>query len=241
MLHIIDGRSNSEFPQPGQSEHDGLLQDNSANSQIVRLGQEAMARQRRGYDDWLAIAEALQFGRAQVMREVHSNEPRGSRYEKAIAEWLITNSFQEIDKGTRSRLLECLEHRVEIDKWRQRLTAAERFRFNHPNVVLRKWKASTVVPDPNAPAKVSPYAKLQAEHVETIERLHRAEEEIRRGGGDLWCARDTAKDIAAVMRANLRSVSQAEEVARALLALVKAERAQRKAMRSGVEELARGV
>src|SRR6516162_9544606 len=108
-----------------------------------------------------------------------------------MGDWLIANGFKEINKATRSQLLDCLKQRAEIEKWRSQLTDSERFKFNHPDTVLRKWKASTVVPDPNAPAKVSPYQKLQADHVETIERLHRAEEEIRRGGGDLWCARDT--------------------------------------------------
>jgi hypothetical protein len=200
---------------------DGLPQDNST-AEVVRLGQEAMARQRRGFDDWLAIGEALQFGRAQVMREAHTNEPRGSKYEKAMAEWLVANGFKEIDKGARSRLLECLEHRAEIEEWRRRLTAADRLRYNHPSAVLRKWKASTVAPNPSAPTKVSPYAKLQAELAEALERLHRAEQEIARGGGDLWGARD----IAQAMRAKLRSASQAEAVARELMRIAKAEEAQ---------------
>lgn len=224
-------KGSSEFGQPE------LSQDNPS-SEIVRLGQEAMARQRRIFDDWLAIAEALQFGRAQAMRDVHTNEPRGACYEKAMADWLIANGFKEIDKGARSRLLKCLEHRVEIEKWRLRLTDAERFRYNHPNVVLRKWKASTVVPNANAaPSRVSAYAKLQTEHAQALDRLHRAEREIERGGGDLWTRDDTAQDIAKTMRANLKSAAQAEHVARALLALVRAEKAaQTKSAKTGAME-----
>ena len=40
---------------------DGLRQLNSSPvSEVVRLGQEAMERKRRGWDDWLAIAKALE-------------------------------------------------------------------------------------------------------------------------------------------------------------------------------------
>jgi hypothetical protein len=126
---------------------DGLSQHNPSPlvSEVVRLGQEAMARKRRVWEDWLAIAEALLVGRTDVMRTLHTNEATGRRFEKAMGDWLIAHSFKEIDKGTRSRLLDCLKHKVEIEKWRSRLTDAERFKFNHPDAVLRKWKASTVI------------------------------------------------------------------------------------------------
>ena len=175
----------------------GLSQLNpSPISEIVRLGQEAMARKRRAYDDWLAIAEALQFGRAEVMRALHTNEPCGPRYEKAMSEWLIAHSFKEIDKGTRSRLLDCLQHKVEIEKWRARLTDAERFAFNHPDTVLRKWKAATVVPKADIEPKTSPYKKLQTEHMALIEERDRYKREVERGGGDLWNADNPLMNVA---------------------------------------------
>ena len=36
-----------------------------------------------------------------------------------MAEWLVTNGFKEIDKGTRGRLLDCLKHLAEIEAWRK--------------------------------------------------------------------------------------------------------------------------
>jgi hypothetical protein len=139
----------------------GFSQLNPSPSNVVRLGQEAMARKRRGWDDWLLIAEALQAGRTEVMRELHTNEASGRRYEKAMGDWLATNGFKEINKATRSQLLDCLKHKVEIEKWRSQLTDQQRFKFNHPDTVLKKWKAATVVPDPNAPPRVSPVQKLK--------------------------------------------------------------------------------
>jgi hypothetical protein len=199
---------------------DGLSQHNpSAVSEIVRLGQEAMARKRRAWDDWLAIATALQVGRTDIMRELHTNEPHGRRFEKAMGEWLLAHGFKEINKGTRSRLLECLKHKAEIQAWHSRLTNAERFAFNHPDTVLRKWKAATLVPDPSAPPRVSPVQKLKDSVVTLQEQNDRMRREIERGGGDLWSAEDRPQDIAKVVFGKL-SRHKAEKVARALLKMV---------------------
>jgi hypothetical protein len=201
---------------------DGLRQLNpSAVSEVVRLGQEAMLRKRRSWDDWLLIAEALQAGRTEVMRALHTNEAHGRRYEKATAEWLIAHEFKEIDKGTRKRLLDCLKHKAEIEKWRAQLTDSERWKFNHPDAVLRKWKASTVVPDPNAPPKVSPVQQLNDSLVALQEENDRMRREIERGGGDLWSAEDRPQDIAKVIVSKL-SKRKAETVARAILKMVSA-------------------
>jgi hypothetical protein len=201
---------------------DGLCWHNpSSVSEVVRLGQEAMSRKRRGWDDWLLIAEALQVGRTEVMRAVHTNEPSGRRYEKAMADWLLANGFKEIDKSVRKRLLDCLKHKAEIEKWRAQLTDSERFKFNHPDTVLRKWKASTVVPDPNAPAKVSPYQKLQADHMALIEERDRYKREVERGGGDLWTPQDRPRDIARVIIDKVgtsKALSIVEEIRKAVKA-----------------------
>src|SRR5262245_20074209 len=190
---------------PAETEHDK-----------IQLGQEAMARKRRQWDDWLCIAEAIEIGRTETMRAVHSNTPTGKQYEKAMGDWLVARGFKEIDKGARSRLHECLQHRVEIEKWRSLLSDAERFRLNHPEAVLRRWKASTVVPDPNRVPKKSNVAKLKEAIASLEEEHYRFKREIARGGGDLWSPDDRAQDIARVIIAKL-SKSKAETVARAIL------------------------
>lgn len=134
--------------------------------EIVRRGQEALQRLSRSYDDWMDIAEALAVGRAEVMTAIYTNKPTGKRYAKAMGEWLLARSFHRINEGTRKRLLDCLKHRVEIEKWRATVTEGERFSFNHPDTVLRKWKTATAVPDPNAPPRTSVMAKLKEANVE---------------------------------------------------------------------------
>jgi hypothetical protein len=198
---------------------DGLCQHNSSlTDEIVRRGKDAMQRLRRGYEDWMDIAEAVQVGRAESMRAAHTNEPKGKRYEKAMGKWLLAHSFHVIDKSARNHLLECLKHREAIEKWRATLTESERFRLNHPDTVLRKWKAATEVPDPNAPPRTSALTKLKEINIELQEKLHRAERELSLGGGNLWAADDAPEDIATVMLVKL-TPTKAEHVAHAILRL----------------------
>jgi hypothetical protein len=213
----IDTPSNNDPGPVGQS-HDGLrqLKPSTTADEIVRRGQEALLRLCRSYDDWMDIAEALQVGRAEVMAATHTNRPTGKRYAKAMGEWLLARSFHLINEGTRNRLLDCLKDRVEIEKWRTTLTEGKRFSFNHPDAVLRKWKAATVVPNPNSPPRTSAIAKLKEVNVELQEKLHRAEKELACGGGDLWTPEDTPEEIAKIMLGKL-TTSKAERVARAIL------------------------
>ena len=179
--------------------------------EVVRLGQEAMERKRRGWEDWLAIAKALEAGRAEVIRSLHTNQPHGRRFETAMGEWLAANRFKEINKATRSQLLDCLNHKLEIEKWRRQLNDADRFKFNHPDTVLRKWKAATVVPDPNAPRDALAAA---------IAERDRYKREYERGGGDLWAPEDRPADIADVVVRKLTK-HKAEKVAREILKAVR--------------------
>jgi hypothetical protein len=223
MLHTGE-QLNNQLSESGQPTH--RLGQPNLSDEIVRRGREALDRKRRDYDDWLLVAEALQVGRADVMRAVSTNQPTGKRYNAAMAEWLLAQSFHIIDKGTRAHLLECLQHRTEIEKWRGCLTEPERFRFNHPDTVLRKWKAATQVPkEPKAP---SSQAKLKAANVELQEQLHRAERELSLGGGDLWSPNDTPNDIATVMLVKL-SPTKAERVARLILKGLGTKKTRRKA------------
>jgi hypothetical protein len=192
----------------------------SATDEVVRRGQEAMERKRRSWDDWLDIAEALLVGRTEVMAAVHTNTPMGKRYANAMTEWLFARGFLVIDPCTRNHLLECLKHRAEIEKWRATLTEGERFKFNHPTTVLRKWKARTVPPDPNKPKSPSPVAKLKEAIVQLEEDNRRMRKEIERGGGDLWNKDDRAEDIGDIMLTKLTS-NKAEHVARYMLKKLK--------------------
>ena len=133
------------------------------------------------------------------MIEAGVNQPIGRRYNEAFGAWQREFGFENLDSGDRARLFEVMGHLAKIETWLATLTTSERLRLNHPTTVLRKWKGSTVVPDPNARPKPSPEAKLKDAHAQLIKENHRLQHRIEAADGDLWKATDTASDIAGVM------------------------------------------
>jgi hypothetical protein len=85
-MPTIDQQPNND-PIPTGQASDGLCQHNPTDP-IVRRGKDALTRLRRGFEDWMDIANALDVGRTESMRTAHTNEPKGKRYEREMAEWL---------------------------------------------------------------------------------------------------------------------------------------------------------
>jgi hypothetical protein len=86
------------------------------------------------FADWLVVAEALLVG-------IEICERAGG-FDRAMMNWLRTNNFDSLDRGLRSRLLELLRHRIEVETWRVTLHPHERRRKNHPNSIWNGWQQS---------------------------------------------------------------------------------------------------
>ena len=176
-------------PDTANQSDDGLTQVNPSIDEIVRRAQEALQRVSCSFDDWLDIAAAVQAGRTAAMHTAAINKPSGKRFAKAMSAWLHEHKLDGIDKGVRSRLLECLKHRVEITKWRNDPKNKEVQRFNHPNKVFeawKKWKAKQAGFDLDDLKKPSTIAKLKESVARLEEENHRMRQEIERGGDDFW-------------------------------------------------------
>ena len=105
-------------------------------------------------DHVAALAEALEITQpviARVVIEVRcsqdarlAHEPPGRRTMEPDfrRSWLGENGFDEIDKGVRSRLQNCIDHLPEIEAWRQNIGLTQRLKLNHPNTVWRGWQAT---------------------------------------------------------------------------------------------------
>jgi hypothetical protein len=196
---VRDGLGQSNPSADDEKVVNGLGQSNPS-SETIRLGQAAMTRLARSWDDWMLVAAALDVGRTEAMRTAHTNQPVGKRYEREMARWLSANGFALIDKGDRSRLLDCLEHRDKIERWRAGLTSNQRAKLNHPSAVLRKWRKSIAATVPDAePKRLSPHAKNKEIIIGLEEENHRLRREVERGGGDLFSLEDTNRDVAKVL------------------------------------------
>ena len=108
-----------------------------------RQGTQAWQRlkKEKSWMDWLKVGEALQVGREWAMNQAGNNRPEGKGYNTAFGEWLAKYKLDHMDKGDRSRLFSVMDNLPSIEGWRQTLTLTERLKLNHPNAVLRKWKA----------------------------------------------------------------------------------------------------
>jgi hypothetical protein len=196
---------------------------------VVRLGQEAWGRLQadRTWEDWLAIGKAIQIGRHHAMVAAKQNRPAGSRYENLFGDWLRENGFDTLDKAARKRLLDCLEHRAEIEAWRQTLPTNKRMQLNHPSSVWRNWQKATVAgkaAGSEKPGRLSPIGRLKQEVV----RLEDENLQLRRAGDDLFSSKDSAADIARLIADHLLqrlTPTKAREIAK-LLQFVIAERAE---------------
>jgi hypothetical protein len=204
-----------------ESVDEELTRSTLSEEAVLHRGRDAWNRLRANqtWDDWKAVGKAHVIGQATAMRDAHINKPKGRSYNAAFSAWQKKFGFEGLDKGVRSRLLEVMKHLAEIDAWLAKLPPTEQQKINHPNTVWRRWKASTVVPDPKAPPKVSAYQKLSESVAALQEENDRMKREIERGGGDLWSATDRPRDIAKVIFDKVGK-SKAEKVARAILKML---------------------
>ncbi len=209
MLHTdtpLDSNVNSNMGCPGQpivADDECIVAGRQASERLKNSG-------KRLWEDWLLVGKAVERVQGHAMLAAQTNRPEGKRFCQQHADLLRRAGLDWIDKATRSRLLECLKHGEEIDAFLAKLSDAKRSKINHPNSVWRAYQKSTS--EPTAP-KQSAISELRAENA----RLRR---EVESGGGDLWAASDTAKDIAMVIRSKV-TPSKAKAIADELKRLAK--------------------
>jgi hypothetical protein len=109
------------------------------------LAAEADTRIKGGahWNDWMYLADGFAVGVTKAMRAAGTNKPYGKAYTRLFGEWLEARPWaKRYDKGTRSNLLWCADHRSEIEEWRSGLAQNERDKLNHPTNLRRKYEAA---------------------------------------------------------------------------------------------------
>lgn len=116
-------------------------------------------RERQSWQDWLAVGNALTLGRTEALAQAGTNSPQGSRYNKAMGDWLRDNGLDGISAAERYKLIQIVEHLTEIEAWRAGLAPEAARRLNHPSAVWSHWRATTKPrATPAPPRRVTPTA-----------------------------------------------------------------------------------
>jgi len=120
------------------------------NFDPIRVGKDAWRDLKQDghetLDRWILLGTAIAVGRAQALAEARANKPSGYRYNKAFGAWLRANQFDDMDKGTRSRLLKCIDNLPAIEMWLDSLGPAERANYTHPKALLEAWTKAAATP-----------------------------------------------------------------------------------------------
>src|SRR5580704_3659629 len=186
-----------------------LVQLDHDSERGVERGRQAWKSLRNDetFEKWIAIGRAIEIGRVETMRLLHSNRPAGAQWSRVFGAWLAENGFDEIDKGVRSRLQTCLDNLPAIEMWRQNIGLGQRLQLNHPNTVWRKWQAAKEAPNGSDRSVSPPPNRKDMEIVRLQEELDAANKklrEIERQRGNIAEGRDwiwdhTPDTIAAAM------------------------------------------
>jgi hypothetical protein len=201
------------------------MQEEVAETVVIEQGVEEWKRKRNDADwlGWLRIGAALVVLRTQAMRRA-GNYTTGRHFNAVMRDLLAETGFKEIDKAVRSNLVAVMDNLPKIEEWRKnRLTLGERLRYNHPTTVMRRWRASTIVPDPNAPNKPSPYTVMHDGLVEAEERTHAAEEAAKRAGSgsNIDFDNDKIPDMARFLAHGLVTARRVRQLIKALDTMAK--------------------
>jgi hypothetical protein len=115
---------------------------------LLARGEAAWKRRKanapREYDDWIDVGETLWAGKQRAIKI--AGRFRGPTYNSTFSAWLKQTQLKEIRKDVRADLLQLMERRREIEKWRDGLPEVECLSLNHPTCIMRayrEWKCSS--------------------------------------------------------------------------------------------------
>ena len=183
--------------------------ETESDARKERLAEEADARIKSGahWTDWMYIADGIAVGQSKAMRDTGTNKPYGRAFTRAFGDWLKTRPWaNRYDKGTRSNLLWAVDHRSEIEAWRDMLAQNERDKMNHPTVLRRRFEAAHKVAavNPDTPKKETGKEALVRENTDLWAKVKNLEHQIEAGDGSLFDLRkDSIQSIVNVIAGSI--------------------------------------
>ena len=184
---------------------------------VVERGREAWRSLRRDetWEKWVAIGRAIDLGRTTIMRHLGTNQPKGRTWSDVFGAWLKQNEFDQIDKGVRSRLQTCIENLPAVEAWRATLGLKRRLELNHPNTVLRRWKAETT---PKPAVETQDRQTGMRDLFAAVDRVNDVADKIehKTGGAELF---DMSPELIGESAKNFVEIFGVEETRRFIAAL----------------------
>jgi hypothetical protein len=156
--------------------------------------------------DWFVVGDSLMADRTAAMHKAGTNIPRGKKYCAAFGNLLAKRPFAELEKTTRTRLLQVMEKRPIIEAWLAKQPLSKQLELNHSHSVLRAWKTSLKPKKSKTqPTWKKKRDKLEAENDRLRQQLN-GEADNDDGDGDSGLNfEDTPTDIAKALVANLNT------------------------------------
>jgi hypothetical protein len=106
-----------------------------AGSEALRLLQDTRTR---SWHLWMAVGEALLLLRDKVMKATNAQAPVGKTYNAVFSE-LLSRFGLVMEGATRTRLLDLMGNRRQVELWRERFPDQANKR-THPNSVWRAYR-----------------------------------------------------------------------------------------------------
>src|SRR5271169_6306535 len=97
--------------------------------------------ERRQWDEWLVIGEAIVGGAQYIEQTTGAKRGDGGPRSDAFGQWLCDAELNWMEKGDRSRLMSCMEHLPQIERWRETLSPRDKLRLNNPSSIWRRANA----------------------------------------------------------------------------------------------------
>jgi len=113
---------------------------------------------RKSWENWKAVARGLVILRSAAMQATGTNQPVGSRYNAETRRLLAEHKLADITTPERYKAVYCIEHEVEIEALRAKMTDQQRQRYNSPSAL---WALHRQSLRPPVEASIEPFIPLE--------------------------------------------------------------------------------
>jgi hypothetical protein len=181
--------------------HGATLDHASSSHVIIERARQAISRliEGRTRQDWFDIGDALALGRTVVKTRANIKTPNGAQHARLYSAWLAEvglANIDKIDKSTRARLLDLVDHKPDVLKWLATVPLNKQLEWNHPRTLWQHWQKSKISINTKLEKPTSHTAKLK----ESIASLSEENQRLKSlNGGNAFTSKDRPADVVRIL------------------------------------------